>query len=291
MNITNWLITPVVTSVPIFIFIGLVTYFCKDWLLAKIIKKIETEQKLKLAEFDAEISKAEADRKSFEETNIRNEEFIRRSVESTRNHHSTTLNDLRIEAVKSLWESVVLSYKVRILIAQLQSLNVDEILNQSNDNSIKEFMNVIASTSNVDQYLQEIAQQNVNKYRPFIPQKLWEYYSAYMSVISTALMVMKTVEFGVGDKKLYDFGSAAEEVFKIAPFGKEGFEKFGWTFMFHQDKILENAIISEIRKFVDGDELDEKQITLATNLNQSINDRLGIVQMPDIPKGLENPNN
>lgn len=251
--------------------VGGVIYVFRSYIVALLVKRVEADQLIRVEEVKASLAAIADEQKRLDQEQKNNKAFVLRSLENFRSKRSDLISELQVKAIQAIWNDVVNSYKVRLHTTMLQSLRIEEILKMSKDQKIKQFASVIAPKSTIEEYMKSALGDNALIYRPYVPQKLWEYFTAYKLVISMSITIFKTIELGLGEENFLNFEAASKKLMEVVPSSKPGFEKYGWTYMFHQDTILENLIIGEIRKFLEGEEADAQQIELATSLMQMAN--------------------
>lgn len=249
--------------------VGVVLFLFKSSIAAAITKRIEATQQMRVAAYKAQLDSIAARQKNLEDAQSRDQDFVRRNLETFRNRHAEAFNKLQIAGVEAVWDSVVASYKIRLHTKMLRAVKIEEFLKRSKDKKIQQYISIIAPPKQIDQYIEEVNKINAQKYRPFVSEEIWKYYSAYNSIMSAAIAIIKAIEHGVGDEDFFEPQKTSDEILKTLPSAREGVEKYGWEFIFYTDETLEELIILEIQKFIDGDEANMRQIDIAKSLAEA----------------------
>jgi hypothetical protein len=104
------------------------------------------------------------------------------------------------------------------------------------------------------------------KQRPFVTPQVWAYYSAYSSMVSFAVMQMKTLEFGLDGRSLLK----SEKVDQLVKTALPHYEKYvtdfgpsGYHLLLDE---LEEKLLASLKDMLEGKEADASAIETAASI-------------------------
>ena len=101
------------------------------------------------------------------------------------------------------------------------------------------------------------------KERPFVSLNAWAYFSAYQAILVFAVMQLKTLEMGV-DASNFLTNKKVDALIKVAlPYYAEYVEKYGASGYHYLLDDLENHLLDELKRTLDGVEDDADSVAKA----------------------------
>lgn len=167
----------------------------------------------------------------------------------------------QVLAVEKLWANVILLMPAKNASMLMQSLDYHEWAKKSEqDGEVRKVFEVLGNTT-LD--FEKIRNLNALDIRPFVTEILWAYYWAYQSILIHDLMKIQLIKIGTNIDKIDDTKHLEKLLVVALPEYKEMIERNKTTSYYHFLEPLENKILDEIKKILDGKESDKDNIEKA----------------------------
>jgi hypothetical protein len=259
-----------VASLSLILAIGvpLVVFASRNWIASWISKRVQHG-------FDVRIENIRADLRTSEErlkSDLREKEAeitsLRTSIFSGSAARQTLLDKRRFDAVEKIWTAVNDSTQLKLLSATMSGLKYEAIAKKSNDPRMQQFITLIGTGAPDPKSLKNIARDE----RPFVPEIVWAYYSAYSTILTFNLMRFETLKIGIGDPQKFLSADSIKNVLKAALPHQAQFidEQDAGAYYYLLDE-LEAKLLGELRKILDGKEADQAAAQWATELTRFLN--------------------
>jgi hypothetical protein len=173
----------------------------------------------------------------------------------------------RLEAVDDLWASVISLSYIKSASAMMATVKFDVAAEMSaKDSNVQDVFKTMGS-------MIEKVKVDAQKSRPFVSPIAWALFSAYQAIIWHAFLQLEMLKSGINIPKLID-STIISSLVKIAlPHQTEYIDKYGTSAHYYLLEELENKILDELKKIIDGTESDQANIKQAAEILK-ISDRL-----------------
>ena len=170
----------------------------------------------------------------------------------------------QILAVEKLWTNVILLMPAKNASMLMQSFDYHEWAKKSEDDiEIRKIFKVLGNTTLEFEKIKNI---NALDTRPFVTEILWAYYWSYQSILIHDLMKIELIKIGTHLDKIDNTKYLQKLLVTALPEYKEEIENDQATSYYHFLELLENKILYEIRKILDGTESDKDHIEKAKRI-------------------------
>ncbi len=259
MNFSEWIpaIASSTLSTALLAFVGVVAK-------GTVEKQIQSR-------FDAKLEGLKADYRLREEllrADLRSRdtdlESLRRNALSGAAARQTIIDKRQIEALERVWAAVVGRRSQKLLLNQMQILNLDEIRKtistapQHDRAATKEFLAVMSRVCGVDK-MEPLGDVTLDK--PFVDPLVWSLYTTYTSLLAYGWTHFSFLKDGVEHK---GFLKGPDDLIaiikKVLPHRSDFLDKHGESGLFHLGDELEDKLLAALRDVLDGRQLDEAAI-------------------------------
>lgn len=209
-------------------------------------------------DFDQKLERVKADLRK-KEAQI---DALRSGALSGVQHRQSALYDRRLQAIEDLWSSVISLTGAKHLCQLMAIVKFDVAAEEAAKNS--KFREVFkAFGAGVD--LKKMDLKSAQKSRPFVSPPVWAFYQAYQSIISQAVIQMETLKHGVG-KDLTKSDELVKLVAVTLPHQKGYIENYGIAGCYYLLDEIEQKLLVEIDKMLNGAEADRESLETAANI-------------------------
>ncbi|SDR87094.1 hypothetical protein [Bradyrhizobium canariense] len=249
-------------AVPLGIFIG------RHWMKARLEKGVQHRFDLKIEEMRADLRESEERLKSALRDRESEIAILRNVVLAASSGRQALLDKRRFEAVECIWRAVNDMAQLKGLSSMMAIMNVKEVAKEVGDPRMQQLLSMIgAGTPNISD-LPNIARNE----RPFLPELTWAYFTAYSTILYGNLAVYKTLAAGVKDFEKYLKRDGSKEILKEAlPHQSKWIDDSSPEAYHYLLDELENNLLLELRKILNGVETDAAEITKARKILNAVN--------------------
>jgi hypothetical protein len=166
------------------------------------------------------------------------------------------LDKRRVEALETLWDDVIALNAFIWPAKMTELLELDAIAkNIGNDPAMQKFMEVVGGRD-LTEKLKLLKGESA---RLFVPQEVWNLYSAYKGLLIYCYMRIKGAVAGMGDKMFKDEG-VVEDIKKVIPHFSEYLDKYGITGAAGLSNILRESTFESIKLTLNNLSVDQNEI-------------------------------
>lgn len=261
-----WISFLISLGVPLAIFIG------RNWLKARIEKGVQHRFDLKIEGMRADLRESEERLKSA----LRNGEseiaILRNAVLAGSAGRQALLDKRRFEAVERIWKAINDMAQLKGLSSMMAIMNVKEVAKEVGDPRMQQVLSMIGAGTPDMRDVKNIARDE----RPFLPDLAWAYFTAYSTILYGNLVVYQMLKTGVKDFEKYIKRDGSKEILKAAlPHQSKWIDdNQPETYHYLLDE-LENNLLLELKKILDGVEVDAAEITKARKILNAVNQAAG----------------
>lgn len=231
--------------------LSFVLWLSRNMIITRLINAVKYE-------YDEKIENIKADLKA-RDSQV---EALRSGALSGISHRHATLYNHQINAIKELWESVVLLAPAKSISAAMSVINFKEVSELSESNPrIRE---MFTQLGNVD--LKKLPTNKALKTRPFISSLSWAYFSAYQAIVVNAVIRMEMLKIGINVQGVDDTEKVTKLVKVALPHHVGYIEKYGASAFHNLLDELESKLLMSFEVTLKGEELDKDTIKKAAEI-------------------------
>jgi hypothetical protein len=224
-----------------------------DW----ITKGIQHDFDVKLETLRAALRTSEEQLKS----DLREKEAeigtLRNTVLSGSVGRQTLLDKRRFEAVEKIWTAINDMGQFKNLFAMTAHLNYGLIAKRTRDPRIQQSLNTIDNAAPELQSWKNIARDE----RPFVPELIWAYFYAYITLLTFNFLRFKTLNLGLEEPQKYVDTEHIKNILKAAlPHQTQFIDEQDAGAYYYLLEEIENRLLAELRKILEGKEADQSSI-------------------------------
>jgi hypothetical protein len=220
-----------------------------------------------------ELLRGELQRKSEQQSNaLRSKEAeigaLREMVLSGRAHRRSLADKRRLDAAERLWSAVVQLSRHKFVSASMAVLKVDSISKKVEDNpALAKFIGNIT-----DRAPMERMDIKIHVERPFVSPISWALFSAYETIIGVARLRAEFLKNGIDPSDLIEIGKIKDILKAALPGFSEYIEKNEVEAMHYLLPDIEDMLLKELIKTIDGLDADDADLARASQIMQAIQD-------------------
>lgn len=232
-------------------FFAFVLWLSKNMIITRLTNSVKHE-------YDEKIENLRADLKA-RDSQV---EALRSGALSGISNRHTTLYNHQVNAIKELWESVVLFAPAKSISATMSVINFKEAseIAESNPKAREMFTKL----SNTD--LKNLPLNKALKTRPFVSSLSWAYFLAYQAIVINAVIRMEILKIGINMKDVVDTENVTKLVKVALPHQVEYIEKYGPSAFHYLLDELEAKLLISFEITLRGEELDRETIKKAAEI-------------------------
>ncbi len=221
-------------------------------------------------------------------------ESLRRNALSGAAARQVIIDKRQIEALERVWASVAERRPQKLLLSQMQILNLDAIRKaistapEREQAATKEFLATMSQLVGIDG-MKPLSDITLDK--PFIDPLIWSLYTTYTSLLAYGWVHFKALKEGIDNK---NFLKGPDDLIaiikKVLPHQAGFLDQDGESGLFHLGEELEDKLLATIRDVLDGRQLDEAAIKRSheiVQLSEALARSLK-TNLPPAPAGLTN---
>ncbi|TAY18622.1 hypothetical protein ELH91_18425 [Rhizobium leguminosarum] len=179
---------------------------------------------------------------------------------------SAALDKRRLEAIETLWAAASDYGPLKMAGKMTQVLNMEKLIeaaefDKPGSENIRQFASFIWTTCKLDDY--KTTSQNIARERPFVSPLAWAIYTAHAIAVSSPVVDLGAIRTGVGPKLLKDPKPLLDSIKAVLPDYTQYIDDRGSAAMPNLVEPLEEALLKELRKSLDGGESDEQTLSKA----------------------------
>lgn len=178
----------------------------------------------------------------------------------------------RIEAVEKIWAATIALAPLVMTSASMARINFDEAAKRTPGNAnLRQFFNVISAPTLLEKVANAQPTPPIQE-QPFISPLAWAYFSAYQNIVMDAYLQARALADGVEDAgKLLKRDHGRELLKATLPHQAKFIESNDPSVYHHLLNELQQSLLTELRKMLDGEETDRAAIDKVTVINNVLN--------------------
>ena len=244
--IENWI--PALTSTTL---LAAALFMSKSWLMTRLAKSVQYD-------YDKKIEALKSDLK-IKETEIN---ALRNGALTGLVDRQKVLYEKKVQAVELVWTNVITLAPAKLASNALTAVNYEYALKEAeNDPKIREFFKSIGPDS-AHEYIKDTAALSA---RPFLSELAWALFSAYSSILSTAVIRLEILKIGVNQDFTKE-GSVLKVVKLALPNYKNYIDEHGVDGLHHLLEILETSILTELKATLEDIDSDQSNVERAAKI-------------------------
>lgn len=241
----------------------------RTWLRSFVEAKVKEGTDSRVEALRSELRNAEERLKS----DLRSKEAeiaaLRDGVLSGRANRTALVDQKRLDANDRLWIAITKLSRLKGPAMSLSMLKLEAVSARvPNDPKLREVIKMMMLVENFQDSMKEIT---TDELKPYLSEIAWANYSAYASIIMGAWAVMNMLSIGV--EKVQDFVKLEHTrgVLKaVLPHRSSAIDSVGMTGYFHFLDEIEQALLNEIRRELDGERADADSIEKAARIMDAV---------------------
>jgi hypothetical protein len=277
MNLANWIPALSVTTIAAFV-LALGLYLCRDIILAWLSRKVQFGVEEQLEQVRADLRKSEERLKSELRSNESEIAALREVALGAMASRRAALDKRRLEAVEKVWASVCSFGSMKLSSAVLAQVDVQKMAKAGVTNApgVADFFKAVIKP--VDPAKLNVAADE----RPFVSPKAWALFTAYQAILVFDYMQVLTLSNGL-DASKFITNKKVDELIKAAlPHFSDFVDKFGAGGYYYVLDPLEQQLLDELRKMLDGSEIDAASVADAAKILQAAKQVFEVAKAPDM---------
>lgn len=258
MTLIEWL--PSLTTTAIF---GVVLWLCRNLIATRLSKSVQHEFDTKLESLRSELREKEELLKADLRSKEADITALRGGVMTAMANRQVALDNRRLEAVDQLWSAFTALGPAKAVSNIMASVNFEIASEEGVRNAkIREMFTMM--TSGIDH--KKIDYSISAKARPFVSPMAWALFSAYQSIVTTAIIKLEILKSGLSAKGLLKEVAISTVIKAALPEYSEYIEKHGESGYHHLLDALENKLLDELRKMMAGVDADKASVERAAEI-------------------------
>ena len=265
MDLTNWINW--IPSVSTTSLLALVLYLARNLLEVRLKNSVKHDYDRKIELLKTDLRNSEESFKAELKVKESQIDALRSGALSGLVNRQAALYERRLEAVNQLWGAITSLQSAKTISLKMSAINFETAEKISADDPrVREMFEVLAKGFDAN----SMDTKEASLARPFISPLAWALFSAYASIISYAVLKIMLLQKGLG-KNLINVEAIMELVKVALPHQKNYIEEHGPDALHYLLEDLENKILSELEKILNGEESDKESVKQAALILKETN--------------------
>ena len=232
---------------------GIVVFAARRWLIALIETTVEHNSKKSIAILESNLAARNEEFRfqlEFRELNIRREMDTHSANKLAR---YVEADNRTLDAIEQCWSAVWKLNRKEAMIRMLHSIKLDLVL-ESTDPNLARFFDTIANVGGLSPTKEQEPDPAAPIHRLYLSDRANRLYDALNKIHGHAELIVRSMAIPhIGGKYVHPF-EVNDEVIKLLPFTKDGYDKFGGQWSLHVTDALREALLMELRSMIAGTE-------------------------------------
>ena len=255
-EIYSWIMESLVASVPFASLTAIILLLFRSTIEQYLTKGITSKFDRSLAELNSKLMGQE--RRSGD---LR--DFIFSGISARRN----TLREKEIDAAERIWKATQTFAATRVVQKFHDTIDFEVAAESSATNKqVTELFSSLGKSLNKDQFIERLAVIDPIAIRPFVPEMLWALYAAYSGILMNYVVKQIVLETGAPPAILSNDEHLKDLVLAALPNQQVIFDKYVKVTFSIFLEILEDRILAEVKRALNGDEESDESIQSAARL-------------------------
>ena len=197
---------------------------------------------------------------------------LRTGVLAARTQRRAHIDQRRIEAIDQLWATVKALEELKPAARCIAVLQWPQVVKKAAEEPrVRQMFEDLAKGFGLDNPPQRNA-YDAHAARLFVTPLAWALFSGYRTILSYTAVQLFVLRTGVGEDVLHKPQNLYPVLIEAMPDWKERIERHGINSFLYALEELENRLLSELRRSLEGADNDEAEVTHATNIINKINE-------------------
>jgi len=241
------------------VLVGLAIFFFKGLLTTRLTNAVKHEFNTKLTKVNSKLRTQESEIGA-----------MRNGALDSVIHKQNILYENRVNAVDLLWENVLALAPAKFTSQTLTSFHYDNVMKEAEHNSkLQDFFKMIDGNKDETKDLSFLKIDKALTARPYLSELVWSLFKAYSTILSTNVTRMELIKIGVNINFTKE-ESTLNLVKLVLPHQTDYINKNGLEVLHYLLEELEQNILNELRKILDGKEADKESIERSSLINKAI---------------------
>jgi hypothetical protein len=236
-------------------------------IIARINASVKFEYDKKLANIHSKLRAQEQEFKSQIDHNRTSLESISSMALDGASLRQGDIFKRQVNGIERLW-AVISSYKYgEKQVEMVERINLDEIKTEQQ----KENLKLIVSSLHDILENQTEESKLIDQYKPFIPDKLWEFFSAYRQIIHFNSGKIMLIKKGLYDQLKKDFDKETiNKIIVALPEYQDTVKEYGSSSFPAIIEILNEKMLAEAKRILCGADKDKEDISRASFIQEAV---------------------
>lgn len=223
--------------------LGVLGYMLRDAISKYLFKQVEHRFEKKLERYKGDIR-----------DNEKELEQIRAYLVTASRERAALLQTKKFAAAESLMQARQKMARFTILIEYLKILDVEKLLDGSEEIKVAEFISTLISPFKLEEKLAE-EQADRTLAKLYLTERTLKLFDAYEGIIIQGVMLMKLLSLPIPDRsRLMKFDGVTDKIVDLLPGTKDGFEKHGGSYAYYWATYFHDEILKSLRAEISGAE-------------------------------------
>ncbi|MGR6275388.1 hypothetical protein ACU5SM_07350 [Escherichia coli] len=262
---------------------GVIGYVWRDSLGRFMAKSVEHRFDKKLEKYKSEIKENEKEL-----------EQMRGYLSSIRSGRDSLLQMKKFESAENLIKARRYLYEFNMAVTYMQMFKVDAFFENINDPKIQNVIDALIKPLKLDEKTIEYKKFDLDTPRLYLSDRTMKVFDIYNGIIMVSVSTLKMLELKNKDASGVVTGKGTvKNIIDLLPDTKEGFDKYGDSFMFQFHDYFRSELLTEIKNELTGSNMardTESAAELALGLRRAKIKVKETIELHDIPKDLINTN-
>ncbi|WP_454777120.1 hypothetical protein [Klebsiella oxytoca] len=224
-------------------FIGGIGFIARESLVKLLTKSIEHKFETELEKFKSDIREGEKEL-----------EQIRSYISSLRTSRDSVLQSKKFESAENLIAIRKFLSSFTMAVQYMQMLKVDEIIKMGDDQNLNNFMEVITKPLNINQKLEEYSKFNKDVMKLYLNDNTIKAFEIYETIMIYALISLQLLSIPMSrNYNILKDGSLSKKIIEVIPSSKEGFDKFGESYIYYWHDYFYVDVLKKLREELIGE--------------------------------------
>ena len=184
------------------------------------------------------------------------------------NSRRVGVDQRRLVALERLWDSVIALAPAKGALRMTSVMNMPEVIRGAQSgrdaDGLRKVGDMMWQTAQLDKMSVEM--RAGDKERPFVGALTWAVFSAYKSALMIPVVQLGVVRAGAGPNTIVDDETLIAPIRAAMPEWKDYLDKFGTSGLYAVVDAMEEKLLTEIRRDLEGAEADSSAVARAAEI-------------------------
>jgi len=260
VNTVDVILVGMIAAAP-YVFIG-AAYFGRQWFIERIKRSVQHQFDEKIEELRSTLRRNEEQFKSQLQRRESEISSLRTWVLGGAANRQALLDKRRFDAVERVWTTVIDMAPLKYVASIMMRIDFKETAKHAGDQKVQQFLDAFGGGSFTDPAKMK---PSVARYeQPFLTEPAWAYFSAYKAILIGSVSRYMALKVGGPGVDKYMTNEPTKKILKAALPNAAQFidEQEPELYYLLLDEV-EAALLSELRRVLDGKEVDHESAVRA----------------------------